>query len=553
MTDETTHGAPRTVQEGNQTTPSGSVYFGHFRLPSVYDGPIPGLQKRTETHQRRDNPCCHIVTFTIHHMRSISRLFLSMLLLAAVQVGYAQDGEATMASAAVQSQAVPVQIDLDHASFALEPAASLVEFYLSFEAATLSYSATDQGFLAELPVGMAMVRSTQAGMSDSPEEPVWQDELNLSFLMADTTGLAEGQHFVHQVRAAIPPGEYELRVNVPEDGERVGVEMRRDVLVPNYGEEGLVRVSDITLASSIQQSQDRESLFWKNGLLIRPNANQLFGSGLNTLFYYTEVYGLEQVDSNSGKYTVFTYLSDANLPTPMSEYSKRSQRNLRSPDVLVGTFNVRELPSGSYFLRIAILDENNESISEQSRKFFVYNPDVERASQVVSLEESFETSQYARMTEEEMERMAEHIEIIATDAERRRLRGIRDLMERRRFFMQFWNVRDPNPNTPVNEYQDEFYSLIQYANDRYTNSFREGWETDRGRTLIRYGAPTAIEPHLFDRGFVPYEVWEYNNIPGEGQAMFVFADENELGEFELIHSTVTGEVQAANWLSELRK
>jgi len=313
---------------------------------------------------------------------------------------------------------VPVQIDLDHAAFALEAQSSLVEFYMSFEAATLSYEATDQGFLAELPVSMMLVRSTQAAMSDSPEEPVWQDDLSLSFLMADTTGMAEGQHFVHQVRAAVPPGEYELQVRVPEDPslDRVGVEMRRDVLVPDFSEDGLVGISDVTLASSIEQSPDRDNVFWKNGLLIRPNANQLFGSGLNTLFYYAEVYNLDQVESSNGTYTAFAYLSDANLPQPMAQYQRRTSRTLRSPDVLVGTFNIRELPSGSYFLRIAILNEDNESIAEQSRKFFVYNPAVERESQVLSLEESFETSQYARMTEEELDRMAEHVDVISTDA-----------------------------------------------------------------------------------------------------------------------------------------
>ena len=452
-------------------------------------------------------------------------------------------------------QAVPVQIDLDHAAFAFEATNSLVEFYLSFEASTLQYVATEQGFLAQLPVGMAVVRSTQVGMSDSPEAPVWRDDLDLSFLMADTTGLSEGQHFVHQVRASIPPGEYELRVMVPEDSEkgRSSVEMRRDVMIPDFADQNLVRVSDITLASSIQQSDDRENIFWKNGLMIRPNANQLFGSGLNTLFYYTEVYNLDQVSSSSGNYTVFTYLSDANLPQPMADFQKRSQRRLASPDVLVGTFNIRELPSGSYFLRIAILNENNESVAEQSRKFFVYNPDVERQVEIVSVEQSFESSQYSRMTEEEVERMSKHIEVIATDAERRRLRSIRDLMEQRRFFMQFWTVRDPNPNTPINEYQEEFYSLVQYANDRYSNSFNEGWETDRGRALIKYGAPTAIEPHMFDRGFVPYEIWEYNNIPGEGQAQFIFADMDELGTFELLHSTVTGETKSSNWIQELQK
>jgi hypothetical protein len=48
-------------------------------------------------------------------------------------------------------------------------------------------------------------------------------------------------------------------------------------------------------------------------------------------------------------------------------------------------------------------------------------------------------------------------------------------------------------------------------------------------------------------------VWEYNNIPGEGQAVFVFADQGNFGLFELIHSTVTGERRLANWMEELRR
>ena len=79
----------------------------------------------------------------------------------------------------------------------------------------------------------------------------------------------------------------------------------------------------------------------------------------------------------------------------------------------------------------------------------------------------------------------------------------------------------------------------------------EGWKTDRGRAYIKYGSPSNIEPHLYDRGFKPYELWEYNNIPGAGHALFVFADLTAFGEFELIHSTVAGERKLVNWIDEL--
>jgi GWxTD domain-containing protein len=491
-------------------------------------------------------------------MRNLVRsTAIILLFFGSYSTASAQIAEAVELNTASSSskQAVPVQVDVDHAAFAYEESNSLVEMYLAFEASTLSYVSTDQGFLASLPVALQVVRSTQASLASGNVEPTWQDNLQLSFVIADTSGLAEGQHFVHQVRAAIPPGAYELRIGISEDlaSGRAAVAIKRDMIVPDYAVSTSVHVSDVTLASSIQQSSDKEDAFYKNGMVIRPNANQLYGSGLNMLFYYTEVYNLSAEVSSTGKYTVFSYIADANLPQPMASYQKRSQRTLRSPDVVVGSFNVKDLPSGSYFLRLAILNENNESIAEQSRKVFVYNPEVARETQTVTAEESFERSQYARMTEEEIERMLEHTEIIASDGERRRIKGIRDIDERRRFFMTFWNVRDPDLNTPINEYQEQFYSLIQYANDRYTNSFSEGWKTDRGRALVKYGAPTAIEPHMFDTGYNPYEVWSYNNIPGEGQAQFIFADLDGFGTFELIHSTVSGERKLSNWQQELRK
>ena len=71
------------------------------------------------------------------------------------------------------------------------------------------------------------------------------------------------------------------------------------------------------------------------------------------------------------------------------------------------------------------------------------------------------------------------------------------------------------------------------------------------RVLVKYGMPEQIEPHLFDRETLPYEIWQYNNIPGSGQAVFIFADLGGFGDFELLHSTAPGERKSADWQSEL--
>ena len=131
------------------------------------------------------------------------------------------------------------------------------------------------------------------------------------------------------------------------------------------------------------------------------------------------------------------------------------------------------------------------------------------------------------------------------------MRRIVELDEKRRFLMEFWQVRDPTPGTLVNEFRDDFYSRLMYANERYSMRSREGWDTDRGQVLIKYGRPTSIEPRLYERGYKPHELWQYNSLPGEGQALFVFADMDGFGDFELIHSTVSGEPKMANWFRQL--
>lgn len=448
----------------------------------------------------------------------------------------------------------PVQVDLDHAAFAYDASQALLELYLAFEAVTLPYEPADDGYQALLPVNLTLRHSSQKVLAGTPNTPVWQDSLLLRFAMADTSQLAPGQLFVHQLRTSVPPGEYEMNLVVPADAarQRQRLELRHDVLVPDFAQTGLVGLSDITLSSGIQPSDDRQNPFYKNGLLIQPNANQLYGQGLNQLFYYAEAYHTAGAAGDDGQYTLYSYISEANRPQPVGDLQRRVRREARNPDVLVGAFDLGKVPSGAYFLRLVLLNDKNEAVAEQSRKFFVFNPDVARA-QVVGYEASFENSPYATMTAEEVDREFGYIGIIASDRERRRFRNIEDLDERRRFLMEFWRQRDPQPATPVNEFRDAFYQRLQYANERYASNREEGWQSERGRVIVKYGVPSSIEPHLYERDTAPYELWVYHGIPGEGQALFVFADRDGFGRFELIHSTVSGERSLPNWQQQIRK
>src|SRR5947207_1103601 len=88
----------------------------------------------------------------------------------------------------------------------------------------------------------------------------------------------------------------------------------------------------------------------------------------------------------------------------------------------------------------------------------------------------------------------EDVAYIITDEEKAAFKALKTDEEREQFIEQFWLRRDPTPDTIENEFKEDHYSRIAYANERY-QSGKPGWKTDRGRIYILYGKPTEIESH----------------------------------------------------------
>jgi GWxTD domain-containing protein len=133
---------------------------------------------------------------------------------------------------------------------------------------------------------------------------------------------------------------------------------------------------------------------------------------------------------------------------------------------------------------------------------------------------------------------------IITAEERAAFVSLSTNAERDQFIEQFWQRRDPTPGTRENEFRDEYYRRIAYANEHFASSLPGpaglGWRTDRGHIYIMYGPPDEKETHP-GRTYVrpdgttePYafEVWRYAYIDGIGRNVLLeFVDTNGTGEF----------------------
>jgi GWxTD domain-containing protein len=140
----------------------------------------------------------------------------------------------------------------------------------------------------------------------------------------------------------------------------------------------------------------------------------------------------------------------------------------------------------------------------------------------------------------------EDVFYIITDEERTAWKRLATDEEREQFIEQFWLRRDPTPDTQENEYKEEHYRRIAYANERFASGI-PGWKADRGRIYITFGPPDEIEDHpsggTYQRPIeegggttstFPFQKWRYRYIDGIGNDVIIeFVDTTMTGEFRM--------------------
>jgi GWxTD domain-containing protein len=140
----------------------------------------------------------------------------------------------------------------------------------------------------------------------------------------------------------------------------------------------------------------------------------------------------------------------------------------------------------------------------------------------------------------------EDVVYIITDEEKTAFKRLKTDEERQQFVEQFWLRRDPTPDTEENEYKEEHYRRIAYANDHYASGI-PGWKTDRGMIYIKYGPPDEIDSHpsggSYERPIeegggetstYPFEDWRYRYIDGVGTNIIIeFVDTTMSGEYHI--------------------
>ena len=140
----------------------------------------------------------------------------------------------------------------------------------------------------------------------------------------------------------------------------------------------------------------------------------------------------------------------------------------------------------------------------------------------------------------------EDVHWIITDEELKAFKSLSNDEERDSFIEAFWQRRNPNPDSPENEFREEHYRRIAYANEHFAAG-KPGWKTDRGHIYIAFGKPDSTESHpsggMYDRPIeegggqtstYPFETWHYRYLEGIGENIDIeFVDTCMCGDYHM--------------------
>ncbi len=426
--------------------------------------------------------------------------------------------------------------DFDYAQFGYDSTSNYVEVYYSFNQQTMKYVQTDSSNYLEAYLHVS-IQDTSSG------KYLINNKWRIASTIKDSTQISD-KSLVGVISFVLPEGFYKCVVGgtAGETADKQKFITDHVNVKPLHTHD--ISVSDIQLASKIlQDSQNKSSIFYKNTFEVVPIPTEVFGESLPVVFYYYEVYSSKEALAKDSVLQISSLVYNSKRKVVYSKIF--SIKNTIKSRVEVGAIPVNKFPTDTYTLIVSVLDTAKQKGISSSKRFFVYNPKVVNTDTASAKGQTYVASVFGVMSIEECDDLYSKSKYIATGPEVDQWGKLSTLAGKREFLYNFWKKRDPDPATNQNEYFNQYLKRIQESNKKYGTITRPGWKTDRGRVYIKYGEPSEIERFPNQTDSKPYEIWHYNEL--EGGVIFVFADLTGFSDYQLVHSTMRGELRDDNW------
>ena len=455
---------------------------------------------------------------------AMKRIFLLLACAVATLTGMAQNK-------AVQSY-------LSQSTYNIPDGTPFVENALAFDCATVVYHQFEPGkFKATVEIQTIFrqgeeIRDFSKVALDSP-------------VVADTFGIRGA--FVDQQRFSLENGEYSMEITVKDlnNPEQKPFTVTQDVTIDFPAD--APAMSDILLVESYSKATAPSKLT-KSGYDIVPRIYSFYLNNSNKLTFYAELYNTDKVYPDGGQYLVNYYIQSYQSEVTMKEFNYVKRMDVSKANILLNTIDIKNLPTGNYYLVVEMHDRSNALLASNSVFFQRYNPGCE-----MNLDDLAATRIANTFAEniDNLDTLREYLRCLVprcSESERDYIHNLvktDDKTTMQQFLYNFWNTRAPfNPK----DAWDEYYAQVKRVNASYSTRTKKGYTTDRGFMYLKYGTPDKICEEPFEPGAYPYEIWHYYEVAGQRNKHLVFMSQDMVtNDYQLIHSDLIGEVNNPRW------
>jgi GWxTD domain-containing protein len=355
--------------------------------------------------------------------------------------------------------------------------------------------------------------------------------------------------FIDQQRVPLDPGTYQLELKLRDKNSGAGEStLRQEIKVKTSPDS--ISISDIELVESYRRA-DTAGKFTKSGYDLVPNVNPFYPKEKNSLKFYAEIYRSDVIPAE--EYLVRYYLSNNESRQLLDRYMVSTKQPPRRVNSLLGEIPLTDLFSGNYNLNIEVRNKKNKLLA--FKQIFFQRSNVPNKPLVSSDIAAIDVTNTFISPVTSPDTLAEYIACLypissgleaETGENQIRLADVRSMQQ---YIYYFWSRR--NAADPEKAWLD-YKAEVQKANDAFSTQIKKGYETDRGRVYLQYGAPNIISDNKDEPAAYPYEIWQYYKLKNQTNRKFVFySRERSSNEYRLLHSDAIGEIYQANWQLKL--
>ncbi|NVO04156.1 MAG: GWxTD domain-containing protein [Bacteroidetes bacterium] len=359
-------------------------------------------------------------------------------------------------------------------------------------------------------------------------------------------------NFIDQQRITLPNGNYLMEIIISDINNNKSVFNSSDSVIIDFPPVK-TSISGIQLVESYKKTEN-PSIISKSGFDLMPYPSNFIPQSVSKLAFYSEIYNTDKSFKPEEKFIINSSIESFESKKNVGSFFTFKKGTPTNVIPILNEFDIKELPSGNYYLVVEVRDKDNSPVAINKLFFQRSNPNLTfDVNQITSLQyqntfvDSFKNADLLLdfinclyPISSEMERNYETNQMKKAD-----------ITTMKQFFLNFWiNRNSSNPEKAWYTYYEE----VMKVNNSFKTRIKKGYMTDRGRVYLQYGPPNTITKSDKEPNAYPYEIWHYYTLNNQRNKKFVFYNPDLVtNDYELIHSDAIGEMPDPAWQKKITK